>query len=283
LTPRPLPVVLFVGDAYSMKKSQKGKKPIVVTRQRASEPTGLPTNLKSPPLIEAVFEIRFESAREAAGDVLPGLLYGKLQPTYTRIEQLPAGSIPRAQRDQNNDLRYLPHIAIHGSADSVLIGDHVISISRTLPTGWTSFRPQCETVLKAVHETGLVKAVQKMAFKCVNILPLNDREPLSLLNGRVSLADYAINKDGMRFRGEISLEGFVMILELASVAEATVQGSRRSGLLVTIDSTKTISDSLFWASLTPNLEEAHRVVKEMFFRLIDPAVLQEYGPQWKTQ
>jgi len=45
----------------------------------------VPVRLDRPPLVEAVLEVRFAPTKESVGELLPGLLYGKLKLELTRF------------------------------------------------------------------------------------------------------------------------------------------------------------------------------------------------------
>ncbi len=164
----------------------------------------LPKRLERPPLMEAVVELRFSPSQESVGDILPGLLYGKLKHLFEKVEPLPINALPREMRLATPDLAYRPRIRLAGEPRALLIGDQVVTISRTPPySGWAAFKTLCEEVLRAIHETDLVRALQRFSLKCVNILDLVDRHPFALLNAELRLADHDI---GARRPGAIGRE-----------------------------------------------------------------------------
>jgi uncharacterized protein (TIGR04255 family) len=55
----------------------------------------LPAKLNKTPLVDAMFELKFESRIEAVGDLLPGMLYSAYEGQYPEIEFLPLSRMPR--------------------------------------------------------------------------------------------------------------------------------------------------------------------------------------------
>lgn len=237
--------------------------------------------LERPPLVEAVLELRFSTSKESIGDLLPGLLYGTLKQKFERAEPLPVAAIPREVRLNNPDLRYRPHLRLSGKEQALLVGDHVATISKSPPySGWEAFRALCQEVFEAIRATELIDSVERLAFKCVNILDLGGRQPFALFNGELRLAAHTIGDRGFRLRAEIDQGGFTNIIECASVATMEVNQSTRSGLLLSIDTLRAITSAEFWPAVPKHIDAAHTVLKELFLALLKPTVVEEYGPIW---
>jgi uncharacterized protein (TIGR04255 family) len=242
----------------------------------------LPKQVERPPLMEAVLELRFKTAQEAVADLLPGLLYGRLKHLFERSETLPFASIPRELRVKDENFRYRPTVRLSGKHHALLIGDHVLGISKSPPyTGWTAFKGLCVEVLAAAHQTELLNSLERFSFKCVNILEAAGRHPLALLNAELRLAEYAVTERGLRVRAESDHGGFINIIELGSTVSMEVGGVSRRGLMVSIDTLRTTTSEEFWGSVSTQIDAAHAVLKEIFFNLLKPSVVEELGPTWE--
>ena len=75
------------------------RKSLLYTSSRAMD--RLPVRLERPPLIEAVFELRFAPRSGFSIELLPGLIFPALKDRYPLLEQTPTGSIPRDLRQQH--------------------------------------------------------------------------------------------------------------------------------------------------------------------------------------
>lgn len=244
----------------------------------------VPVRLDRPPLVEAIFELRF-GAKEAIGDLLPGLLYDKLKHRFQRSEDLPLASVPRDFRRDKPEFRYLPHIRLTGENQSLLIGDHVLGISRTPPyEGWGTFRTSVQEVLGAIRETGLAEAVERFSFRCVNLLDSAGRPPFAMLNGELRLADQLLANRGFRLRVEIDGDHeFINVVDIAGSATASINGVSKIGLLVSIDTIHETTPDAFWPATSTHVDDAHAVLKALFFSLLAPAVVAECGPTWSAE
>ena len=149
---------------------------------------------------------------------------------------------------------------------------------------WSRFNFQlsfAHPLLQAVQQTALISTVERFSLKCLNILELRDRHPLQLLNAQLNLADMPIRDDGLKLRAEIGRADFTTILELAAIATAT--GSvepPRSGLLLSVDSLRETTADEFWPDVMGHLDSVHDVVKEVFFSVLKPEVVEGFGPTW---
>src|SRR5687768_6467538 len=106
--------------------------------------------LLRPPLLEAVFEIRFQPASHVATELVPGLLFPHLKSYFPKAEQTGLGAIPNAVRQRRPELAYSHTIKFHGEGQTVLLGDHVFGLSCPVPyPGWSAFRDRCIFVVDA--------------------------------------------------------------------------------------------------------------------------------------
>ena len=135
----------------------------------------MPKKLRKSPLLEALFEVRFVPLVEGAGDVLPGLIFGRLRSKYARVEQLPAAAVPRTVERVRRALVYQASHRLHGSnGASIQVGDRVAAVSTTAYPGWEVFRSMVLELLGVLRETSLVKVVERFSFRYINMLASND-------------------------------------------------------------------------------------------------------------
>jgi len=99
----------------------------------------LPSKLNKPPIIEALFEMRFQSDVPTS-NILSGIFFTKLgKPVVDRLLQ--PGIVLPQMREHNPMLSYAPLLRIITENFSLYIGDKVFLVSCSLPyPGWTSFK-----------------------------------------------------------------------------------------------------------------------------------------------
>ena len=129
----------------------------------------LPKLLEREPLIEAVFELRLDNFEHHA-DILPGILYHKLNPK-PRIDRLPAAEFPRPLRASEMALRYAPTQRLESDRYFIDIGDQNIAISCKLPyPKWTEFKKTILEVIGEIAMEGVVGNVERYSIKYVNLI-----------------------------------------------------------------------------------------------------------------
>ena len=240
-----------------------------------------PVSLEKSPLVEAIFEIRFEPTTATAGDLLPGLLYSRLKTEYPETEPLPFASIPRQMRDQDV-LRYKPSHRLKGDHRLVQVGDRLISLHATEYPGWTRFKPWIESATNAVKETGLLKQIERFSFKYINVIEAapNDQQ-LSFLDARIEVTGGTPMERGFRLRVERDDGPFVTIIEIITNGKAKRNDQHVvSGLLVTVDTIRAVAGNDYWTNQSTLIDEGHEVVKEIFYKLLSKSTLNRLGPIW---
>lgn len=129
----------------------------------------IPLKLKHDFILEAVFELRFETS------TLPEVLFGRLA-DYTpwqgfRQEPMPAYSIPAVIRQTDPNLRYQPVLQLSGEEGhrSVRIGQQVASYHRTAPyVGWQQLRTELDEFFEAFFLKSENPSVSRLGLRYIN-------------------------------------------------------------------------------------------------------------------
>jgi uncharacterized protein (TIGR04255 family) len=249
--------------------------------------TPLPHRLKNPTVEEAVFEVRFTPLVDSVVGILPGFLFSRLSKQYSKHETLPLASLPPALRAQTPELRYTQQIRLLSEdVFSLFVGDCVVGVSAVEPyPGWEAFRPRILEVATVLRESGMIKVVERISFKYVNILPLAKGEQLRGLNVSVTVSGDPVPEEGFRMRTEHNDRKYTRIIEI--VTNASVErrsGERSEGLLVSQDAITPLPAASGADNLRSDLVEAvHEEAKGMFFRLITPETLTSLGPEYEPR
>jgi uncharacterized protein (TIGR04255 family) len=238
----------------------------------------LPSKLEHPPLLEAVFEIRFNSTQEGGGELLPGLLFSLFRTQFKSAEPTPAGIIPKIMRQQHPLLKYAAQYRLQGTSEALLLGDNVLSLSLTPPyPGWSRFRARCVEVANALQSTGLAASVERYSLKYVNHLPTRSLEAFTF---RIDLAGYRMAANGFLLRFETQEGPFLSIVECTSAHTLENETVKKSGMGFSIDTICQSDLEGFWTDVEHRVESAHRVLEGLFFGLLSPTTLQDLGPSW---
>ncbi len=232
------------------------------------------------PLMEAIFEVRFQPSLPTAGDLLPGLLFEKLGPEYPNVEQLPVGTIPREMREKDANLHYLATYRLSGGSRWIQVGDRVATVSVGVPyPGWTRFKDAILQMLRIVAGTTLMREPERFSFRYINVIPAQpDRPQLPLLSVRTSWPGHEFTERGFQLRFEVEDREYITVVQIAPQVTLKKPDSLVSGLMVDVDTIRTRPARDFWEGDAALLEDAHSVVKQTFFTLLDRSTLERLGP-----
>jgi uncharacterized protein (TIGR04255 family) len=246
----------------------------------------LPKKLKKEPLIDAVFEIRFTSAFPAAGGILPGLLFGRLEGNKM-IEPLPVAQLPQVMRDTDPNLQFAPLSRLDWGQFYINVGDRSVSIGFKHPyPGWSNFKPAITKVMEALKDANIIKSVERYALKYIDLLPATSlREQVALVNLDVILAGHKLEEEAFQLRLEILRDGFIHAVQVVSSATVTLHsGESRQGLIVDVDTIanqKSISFDELLNEFSDKLEAIHQANKKIFFDCLKPQTVTALEPEYE--
>ena len=240
--------------------------------------------LKISPLMEAVFEMRFQPGIPTAGDVLPGLLFGEMRPDYPTVEQLPFATVPRELREKDPNLLYQATHRLAGASRAIQIGDRVVSLSVTAPyPGWSKFKEAVVNLLESIGRTGLMRSPERFSFRYINVIPVeSNKVQLPLLSVRTIWEGHTFSEKGFHLRFELEAHETTTIVQIAPQTTAKSPEKLVSGLLVDVDTLHAHPTNNFWRGDARLLEDSHSILKRIFFSLLTTETLERLGPLYDT-
>jgi len=243
----------------------------------------IPKALRNSPLQEVLFELRFKPSSPNVGDILPGLLFGRLGTKYPRVESLPFASVPRQVRENQEELRFQAShrlVGTHGAA--LLVGDRMSAAATTSYTGWTDFRSRVCELLETLASTALVSSVERFSFRYINILPAPPHgSQLSQIALNASLMGRPLLEQGLIVRTEVEVDGFTSVVQIAPNTSAKGEnGLIASGLLLDIDTISGVPEPDFLRSPSAALDAAHAGLKKIFFGILTSDGLARLEPEY---
>jgi len=243
----------------------------------------LPLRLGKAPLIERVFELRFEPVKEGIAELLPGMIYSTLGADYNELESLPIVSVPKEAREKDERFRFLPHYQMRGNNRTIQFGNRTIVFSETRPDGgWSDYQQELVKILQAFEETKFIKQTLRFSLKSISVFSDTTEDPLNLLNLSVQLGSKGLESKGFHLRTEIdSLPDTVTILQVIGRAAVQKNGeSSKDGMLIDVDAVRILHDELFWDDKETALTDLHKVQKENFFSLLKESTVNSLDPNW---
>jgi uncharacterized protein (TIGR04255 family) len=243
----------------------------------------IPLRLKREPLVEAVWEMRFTSAKESVAELLPGLIFKGLPDKYPKTVRLPAADIPAAIAEGDPNLRYLPKLRLEHDNHAVLIGEHVVSLSCRRPySGWAKFSCDVRTLIEVVNSTGLIERIERFSLKYIDLIQLDEPPNLGCLNVNLALGGQQLKTQPVQLRTEIKRNGLIHIVQIISPATASLPGEQGqlTGVVLDTDTIRALGENESWAELENLLDEAHSEAKELFFGLLTSDTVARLGPEY---
>ncbi len=244
----------------------------------------MPIKLGKEPLIDAVFEMRFESDVPVAS-IWPGMLYSQL-PGEKFLENLPLTSLPKEIRDQDPNLIHSPICRISWGDFWILLGDHIFCVAAKLPyQGWANFSEAIHTAFSAVLRTQMITAVNRCSIKYVDILDSSPLEASDCFNFELSLGRRSPTGNNFHVRME-SREGELLhSIQVGSAAHYVLaNGTTRTGPVLDIDSVLDLqaeNPQVFLEKLAERTERLHTANKRVVFDCISAAALEFLEPVYE--
>lgn len=244
----------------------------------------MPVRLAKEPIIEAIWEIRFESRAPSAGDVLPGLVYNELRDKYPQVVRLPGADIPHPVAVKEPAFRYMPRIGMHANNQAILLGERVAALSVRRPyPGWSSFSRDIRSLLQVLKGTDLIDTIERFSLKYVDVIDLGPEPTLEWLNMTLRLGTHEIGAEPAQVRAEIDDGNLTHRVQAISPAEVAFGdgGEGLRGVLLEIDSVRILRQGESWSVVEDELDTVHTACKRMFFSLLTAETLNLLEPVYE--
>lgn len=249
----------------------------------------IPIALERDTIYECLFEFRFATSDQSSEELLPGLLFGALQPLFTSLKALPLAHIPKGMRSADPQFAFQPVNALEGENLRLMLGARVATLSFTGPyLGWTRVLPIVRECVTAVLQTGRVGQVERCSLKYINLLT-EGRNPSDLdqLELQFKLNGFTPRGPGTYIRSELEIRGLTTIVEIMTdITIKSPAGSgkqKTSGVMVNVDVIHDGPFPNFAQDLNETLSALHDVEKAVFFGLLKRATVERLGPVWSRK
>lgn len=231
----------------------------------------LPKKLKSDAIVEAVLELRFESA--ALPEVFLGRFVDHSNWRGWVQRTLPAYNIPAQFRSLDPNVQYAPVVELlEGNSKAVLrIGPSVVSFHRQAPyVGWQKFRPELERVAATLFETNKDVAIKRLGLRYMNCLrpQLHGITALTDLDVQMMVSGEAVAKSAnLNFTVQLGSDS-VCTVRIATLDFVTGNIPADTSVYIDVD---VYTKEGFKTNNKKNVDEwvefAHTQEKTEFFRL----------------
>lgn len=247
----------------------------------------MPRQYKNSPIIEAVFEARFDpsSSWDAA---IPGMLYDRLHDGFpnrrsTRSLDLKISGASELQQQvlvEADKLQFLSEDEIR----FVQVGPHVISAHHLRPyTGWINFQPQAIGAIQAYREIASPNSIHRLGLRYINEIRIPTDLPrlgLSDYFGIYPYLDPNLPQDLSAFLVGIqtTFESDRDVLRLQLTNGAPGPSGEPPPFILDIDYSLQTPGSLGFDDVPQWLEIAHQRVEDAFEGSIQPRLRELFEP-----
>lgn len=243
--------------------------------------TPLPIRLGKSPLVEALFEIRFQ-AQAPASSILPGFLYTKLG--CTEIIRTPHADIPDQIRQSTPELMFVPLTRLKWGNYYISLGEKNIVISSGHPyEGWLQFKAAIKNVLSVARDLALIGITDRYSLKYLDIFDMPGFDsPGDGLSFNVRFPGIENDARTTHLRTEIPNGTQHHIIQYFGEAQGNLPGSiSKKGQMLDIDSIqileRTSLDQLL-SEFDSLMDKLHTPNKQLFFSMISPEGLKALEP-----
>lgn len=236
----------------------------------------IPKKISPCPIIEAVFEIKFETLIPSAA--VFGLLYPHLFNQFQDIHELPILQIPESIRSQNPNLKYQPSYQLSdGDKFRIQIGANVVTVSNIGEyVGWDSFSEKIYFVLSHVLDSKIPSKIVRFGLRYISFFDLNIFEKI---NFELTLDKSPFSPEHLVIGSLIRRNDFQLNLQILN--NASVPTEQRIGSVVDIDTyIENPEIILFQNTYRSLVDNAHAEEKKLFFQLLNKDFLESFSPEY---
>ncbi len=248
---------------------------------------------KRPPLVEAIWELRFEPQTMPATDVLLGLLFGWQDKKTPTVVELPAAQIPSQIAANMPDLAYSPRKRLEWQPDFFAqIGDRILSLHILADnyTNWEAFFGNIVNLSDILKPRNILRRIHRTSLRYFNVVALeNEKSSLRFLNASINLASKELVNDKISLRWETEDASIMRIIQIATHTQANVgQHKGMDGVLIDIDCIFLFPDLLpgddagTWEKTTRVLHKLHYDVEEALIGLLHEDTRRKLGMHWEA-
>jgi uncharacterized protein (TIGR04255 family) len=243
----------------------------------------LPRRLRKEPIVEAIWQARFDNAM-GLGDIVPGMLFSALQKSHPGLQprRLPLADIPEAIAKLDPNLRFTPKLLLEEPGGSFLwqVGDRVITLNCRKPyVGWARFKDAIVELTRIIEGSGQVDPPQRHSLRYIDMLAGELADDLSVLKVAMQVGALAV-RNRVQLRVEIPEVDCQHVVQVATEAELRLAGEELTGTVVDLETYAT-EPAETWSAVREQLDNLHDRSKGLYFRqILTEASIQKLDPEY---
>lgn len=245
----------------------------------------VPVELKTIPILEAVYEVRFDT--DLPPDTVVGIIFNVFKSDFKDAVELPVKSLPLEVREKDLNLRYQPHMRMKSNDNKFLLqfGQRVVSLHFSAPhyDRWENFESKIIDVSEKIESLKVAKSFNRVGLRYIDFFEESIIPDYSfdLLNLSVSVAG--------RGQGESFSCSSTFIdnkakhkVQVFKDHTITHLNTERTGDLIDLDTTFLDLTSIStFSEIASKTSEIHEEQKKIFFDLIGEKVTKLLEPTYE--
>ena len=243
----------------------------------------IPVSLDKDPILEALFEIRFQRKNIPPPEILPGIIFAQCKEDFNLIE-IERFPIPEELINREENLKYVPQVKIKGENYGIQVADSAVSLSRLKPyCGWKDFKKAIRLFLEILEnqKENVFARINRFSLKYVNLF--EEKNDISLLNLTIEMNKEKITSEKFFLAIEKDIEDKKLIIHINNQVAIPFKDNLLRGLLLSVDVIYPVNRQNIdedFCFINDHLEEAHDKEKETFFSLISKELLKQMEPRY---
>lgn len=233
-----------------------------------------PIQLKNPPIVESIVEIRFNSI--FPDEVVFGIFYGAIKDRYNKIEELNTAKIPKEIIENEPTLKFAPHYLIEAVDKPLLlmIGPKVLvfKYQKHYKTtieypGWNHFiYKEIMETLSEITKHNYIKEVLRVGLRTIDFV---GDDIFKNLNISINMVNKELDGLEKTIRFNIKEDEFDNIIAISNSSLLMIGNNPNKGSTIDIDTSKEgIITEDIESYLSEILSSGHETNKNLFFELL---------------
>lgn len=237
----------------------------------------IPKKITPCPIKEAVIELRFDS--DLMIELILGSLYNLIKDDFPSFPvSLPITNLPRAIREKNQKLNYIPHFEFKNGDYILRLSPRAISIcSKDIYKGWSSYFNFSRNVFFKIQNANIVKEPERLGLRYVSFF--NNINIFEKIDAEFRIYGNSMIDTKSVLRSEFEIDIFTCILQVTNNALLNSPNSaQEKGSTIDIDMITRNDFKLI--DLESIIDNAHTLEKQVFFNLLSDSFLKELQPEY---
>lgn len=223
--------------------------------------------MRTPLITEAIMELRFKT--QLSYGLVPGRLYEALKTTFPKTEDLPLAQFPV---DTTPPFLVRHRLLSPDGSRLCQMGVGVVSVNHITYTSYRDFKDDCDKVLSAITDIGLMSQTNRMGLRYINTAVI-DRKWTEMIQVSFKIPD--IIGGTVRAQEHRWMSAFTDSGILSTTIAWPIDKDGKSGLAIDLDNYQEGDQPFLTEKVLHWLDAAHENIYTVFTNILTPGYYRE--------